>query len=119
MYFLAGIFCLFFLTENWKAEFVCFLLYVVIVILGFLFKAYAFGDVEIYIALYPYFMKFFFVENSIEERFIQVISWYILTLFVTVVTSISIKGFKFNKTKALAPVIAFVFATVMCVQHFL
>ena len=119
LFFVAGACYLFLMSENWKAELLCFLLFGLIAMLGFVVKAYTLGDVEIYVALYPYFMKFFFADHVTEERFLQVISWYLLTLFVSVVTSINIRKFKFNKTKAMAPVISFTFVMAMLAYHYL
>ena len=107
-----------FKSENLKTDIICFLVFGAILMLGFLFKAYAFGDVEIYLALYPYLMKFVFSGDTAGSRFMNVISWFLFTLFITVVTSINVKELKFNKTKALAPAIAFSFA-LLCACRYL
>lgn len=98
--FLLGIFYLFGETQNWKADITALLICIAIVMLGFMIRAYAFGDVEIYIALCPYYIKMF-----LDGTFLLLYSF---TLFVAVFTSIRWKPLGISKTKAMAPVIAFV-----------
>lgn len=119
MVFLVGVFYLFTATENWKHELVCLVVFFAIVLLGFLVKAYAFGDVEILMALYPYIVKLFFAETESTEKIVQVVTWYCLTLLLSVLTSIRFRPFALKKDKAMAPVITFAFAVSMCIYKFL
>ena len=98
--FLLGIFSLFIGTQNWKVDIIAILICIGVIMLGFMIKSYALGDVEIYIALCPYYIKMF-----LDGTFLLL---YSLTLFVAVLTSIRWKPLGLNKTKAIAPVIAFV-----------
>lgn len=125
--FVAGAVCLFMTTTSAKGNLYSLLAFVVLVLFGFLIKAYAFGDVEIYIALYPYYALYFF---DMPEDLLSLMLWFAVTLFITVIACVvtwflsRIKnsnsgpdGFS-KERKAMAPVIAFAHVLLLCMNYF-
>lgn len=125
--FVAGAVCLFMTTDSAIENIYTMLAFAVLVLLGFFIKAYAFGDVEIYIALYPYYAMYFF---DMPEDVLSLMLWFAVTLFITVIACAvtwlvsRIKGSNagpdgFSKgRKAMAPIIAFAHVMLLCMNHF-
>ena len=98
--FLIGIFVFISKTQDWERNISWFVFCFILIVFGFIVKAYAFGDVEIYMALSPYYITMF-----LDGMFLFL---YGFTLLTAVLTSIQWKPFGVEKTKAIAPVITFV-----------
>ena len=98
--FLIGIFVFISKTQDWERNISWFVFCFILIVFGFIVKAYAFGDVEIYMALSPYYITMF-----LDGMFLFL---YGFTLLSAVLTSIRWKPFGVEKTKAIAPVITFV-----------
>lgn len=125
--FVAGAVCLFMTTDSVPGNLYTLFAFAVLVLFGFLIKAYAFGDVEIYIALYPYYAMYFF---EMPEDALNLMLWFAVTLFITVLacaiswvvsrikgSSVGTDGFSKGR-KAMAPIIAFAHVMLLCMNYF-
>lgn len=125
--FVAGTLGLFMTTDSVPENLYTLLAFVVLVLFGYFIKAYAFGDVEIYIALYPYYAMYFF---DMPEDVLNLMLWFAVTLFITVIAcavswvvfriknrNAGTDGFS-KERKAMAPVIAFAHVMLLCMSHF-
>lgn len=96
------------------------IVYVGMVLFGFIIKAYHFGDVEVYIALAPYFMLIppktvLGIEIS---NFLMLLLLFLFSIIITVLFSIKILPFRVEKKRPMVPAIAFVLSFMLFVFKF-